>query len=34
MLIDLAGLIISKLEKNYVNVNLKERKKERERERK
>ena len=33
MLIDVAGLIINKLEKNYVNVNLREIKIEIERER-
>ena len=33
MLIDLTGLIINKLEKNYVNVNSIDRERERERER-
>ena len=34
MLIDLTGLIINKLEKNYVNVNSRQREKERDRDRK
>ena len=34
MLIDFVGLIITKIEKNYVNIDSRERERERERERK